>query len=310
MAPIPKPAEAKTSPLRMFALLVALVIAGAFIVAVLLSLSSGSGLPTNGVVAVIPLKGEIGQGFAGEAGFSLEEGIELLQEAENDFTVAAIVLDIDSPGGSVVASKQLAYKIRSMKKPIVSWIGETGASGAYYAAAASTWIAADADSITGSIGVLSMAPNVQALLEKIGVKMEVLHAGNLKAMGSPFKELSEEERAILQTILDETFETFKSDVISFRGSKLNVQDFNQVADGRILSGRQALKAGLIDALGSKEDAIQKAADLAGIQGKPETKTLETEKFALSDLFLSMGASLGKGFRQGFYAQNAAPKIRS
>ncbi len=261
------------------------------------STSSSSVWSFGDVVARIPIQGEISTASSsGSVGY--HDIVDALQQADSDPSVRVILLDIDSPGGSVVSTRQIVAQIRKTKKPIVSWIGEAGASGAYYAAAATSYIIADPHSITGSIGVVSIQPNVKELLEKLGVKMETIQAGKLKTIGSPFKDLSEEERQILQTIVDDIFVQFKSDVKEFRGEKLNLSIFEEVADGRILSGKQALNAGLIDAVGTREDAIRKAAELGGISGEPTVETFQVEHFSLADIFTQMGTQFGKGIQAG------------
>ena len=249
------------------------------------------------VIARIPIQGEISTASSSSSTGYMEI-VDALKQADEDASVRAILLDIDSPGGSVVSTRQIVAQLRKTRKPVVAWIGEVGASGAYYSAAASTYIMADPHSITGSIGVVSLQPNVQELLQKIGVKMETIQAGKFKTIGSPFKELSEDERQILQTIIDDIFAQFKNDVKEFRGKKVNVQKFEEVADGRILSGKQALDAGLIDALGTKEEAIQKAAELGGISGEPQIQTFQEQHFSLADIFTQMGTQFGKGIQAG------------
>jgi protease IV len=254
---------------------------------------------SQGTIAVIPIKGVISSDSSLQF-FSSREIAENIRSAGKNSQFSAILLDIDSGGGEVVASKEIVYAVRSARdnKPVVAYIGGAGTSGAYYVASASDFIYADADSITGSIGVFSMVPNVEGLLEKLGVGVDILSRGDFKTMGSPFSRLSVEEREIFESILSETFEQFKSDVLEFRGEKISESDFVLVADGRILSGRQALKVNLIDATGMFEDAVGKAAKLAGIS--PENvslKKFEKESFGFFDLFSALGVSFGNGFKQ-------------
>lgn len=248
-------------------------------------------------VEIIPIHGTID--FQPENlsdSLSSDEIVQELKTADKNPSVAAILLDIQSPGGSVVATHQIVSQIRKTNKPVVAWIGDLGASGAYYSAAAADVILADPDSITGSIGVISLFPNVEGLLQKIGVKVTVLKEGKFKAIGSPFQDLSAEEQNLLQTLLHDAFLNFKKDIQSFRGEKLNERQFNEIADGRILSGTQALHAGLIDGLGTKEEAIQKAAALGGIAGEPAVHTISKPAPSLLDFFLKAGVFFGNGFR--------------
>ncbi len=285
----------------------ALLIGGIFLaLLVLLVLFLVFSFPSSSIlqkeVAIIPLKGEISSESSGGFGstyYSSQEIVDLLEDAKNDPAIGVIFLDIDSGGGSVVASKQIVYKVREVKqtKPVVSYIGEVGASGAYYVASAGNYIISDADSITGSIGVISIVPNVQELLEKIGVKVEIIKAGKFKAAGSPFEELSDEERQMIESIIQDTFVQFKSDVLSFRQPKLSPQVLDRVADGRILSGRQALSLNLVDELLPREQAIEKAARIGGITGKPVTQAYSKPALSIFDLFLLGGQAFGQGLRQ-------------
>lgn len=252
-------------------------------------------------VRVIPVHGEISSdGFSARTDeLSSQEVVDALKDAEDDASVAAVVLDIQSPGGSIVATKQVVAQLQRMQKPVVSWIGDIGASGAYYIAAASDVVMADSDSITGSIGVIGMFVNIEGLLEKIGVKATILREGKFKAIGSPFKELTPQEEELLQTLLHDAFLNFKQDIQSFRNDKLDESGFERVTDGRILSGSQAQKVGLVDELGTREDAIQKAAELGGISGEPFVDVFAKPAPSLLDFFWSAGVSFGSGFKTGF-----------
>ncbi|MEK6970511.1 MAG: signal peptide peptidase SppA [archaeon] len=248
----------------------------------------------NGRVAWIPIQGEIvSSGGSGTVDFYTI--IDALDRASSDPGIDAIFLDIDSPGGSVVASKQIVSRIRQVDKPVVAWIGELGASGGYYIASASDYVVADADSLTGSIGVISILPNFTGLMEKIGIQVESVATGELKGGGSPYSALTEEEREIFQGLVDEAFLSFVSDVRSFRGDRLIESGFSRALDGRILSGRQALEMGLIDEVGTREEALLRIGPLAGFEGKPVLVSFIVKDFSWTDLFFSAGAQVGNGF---------------
>lgn len=240
--------------------------------------------------------------------------MDLLDSAEKDASVKVILLQINSPGGSIVATKQVVEKVREVreKKPVVSWIGDLGASGAYYIAAASDYIVADADSLTGSIGVISILPNFSGLMEKIGVKVEVLKEGRFKDLANPFGEgLSPAEKALFQALLHQAFDSFKGDVLEFRGDKLDAKKFEQVADGRILSGSQALEAGLIDELGSRQQAIRIAGERGHLPGEPSVRFYSKETGSFLELFSQAGAFFGKGLQSSFSLPSSPiPEIRS
>jgi len=246
-----------------------------------------------GEIAVIPIQGEISSATSRDT-IGYADVILALDDAENDPSISVIFLDIESGGGSVVSSKQIVDKIRDVNKPIVSWIGDVGASGAYYIAASTDYVMADADSITGSIGVISMQPNVEELMQKIGVKMNTIKTGELKDIGSPFSEMSDDEKIVLQGIVQEAFDSFVNDVKQFRGEKLDAEKFNTILDGRIVSGRQAYAIGLIDETLSREKALARAAEAASMSGKPALRYYLQHTPSLWDVLFNAGASFGKG----------------
>ena len=282
----------------------------AFLFSAVLVLSPSFSL-FSGKIAVIPVKGSIEaekSSFVTE--LSSSEIAEKVQQAAEDQSISAILLDIDSPGGSIVATKQIVAAVQEAKKSkkVVAWIGDLGASGAYYVAAAGDYIIADADSLTGSIGVVSIVANIEELLKKYGVKVRVLKEGENKAMGSMFEEMDAEQLEIMQEILSSAFKHFKADIIKFRGERLNRADFERLSDGRILSGEQALDAGLIDELGSRQYAIEKTGQLAGIES-PETVDFGKKEASLLELLSSAGYSFGFGMKQGMF-ESSQPKIQS
>ncbi|MFH1664431.1 MAG: signal peptide peptidase SppA [archaeon] len=278
--------------LAVFFGLIALVL-----LALILSFAFSSAFPgLTGEIAVIPIKGEItASNTAFSSSMTSTQIAEKIKEADKDPLIKAIFLDIDSGGGSVVATKEIVYSVRTAKKPVVAFIGETGASGAYYVAAASDLIVADDDSLTGSIGVISVSANIEGLLEKLGIKMNVIKEGQFKDMGSSFRELTPEEQKLLSDLISEVSVNFKKDVLEFRKNKISETTFNSVADGRIISGRQAKQFGLIDFTGSRDFALQKTAELAGISGEPSLKYFDETSNDFFSAVSRMGYSFGTGF---------------
>lgn len=190
---------------------------------------------------------------------------EMLDRARSDDAVRAVVLRINSPGGTVTASDILynelqRFKERSNKK-VVAAIMDVGTSGGYYIAAAADRIVAHPTSITGSIGVIMLTVNVQGLLEKIGVQGEAITSGPRKDMGSPLRPLQPEERQIFQGVIDQLYGRFVAVVASGR-KHLTADRIRQLADGRIYTGPQAHEAGLVDQVGYLEDAIKETLKLA------------------------------------------------
>ncbi|MFH0737841.1 MAG: signal peptide peptidase SppA [Candidatus Micrarchaeota archaeon] len=183
--------------------------------------------------------------------------------------VGAVVFVFNSPGGSVVATREVYSSVKGLGKPKVSYFREVAASGAYYIAAGTDYIVSDPDALTGSIGVISTVTEMGGLFEKLGVNVSVIKSGAHKDMGSSYRNMTDEERTIMQALVDEIYSEFRGIVVEGRGDRLDMARFEEVTDGRILSGRQAYRAGLVDELGSKRDAIKKAADLAGIPYESE-----------------------------------------
>lgn len=206
--------------------------------------------------------------------------------------VKAIVLRIDSPGGGVGPSQEIYEEIKRTRrtKKVVASMGAIAASGGYYIAAAADHIMANPGTITGSISVIMEFANLQALLEKIGVVPYVLKSGQYKDTGSPFREMTKKERALLQGFIDNVHHQFVSAVAE--GRKMPEDKVEAIADGRILSGEQAKKVGLLDSLGNYEDAIKLAAKLGGIKGEPSVIYAKKRRFSFLEYFLNSSTFTG------------------
>lgn len=211
---------------------------------------------------------------------------ELKRFADNPY-VKAIVLRIDSPGGGVVPSQEIFDAVQRIRnknnKAVVASMGTVAASGGYYIAAATDRIIANPGTLTGSIGVIMETANVEGLLKKIGVEGIVVKSGKFKDVGSPLRKMTDEEQALLQSVMDDVHKQFIDAVAE--GRAMEVDTVQALADGRIFTGRQAKEAKLIDELGNLDDAIQLAADIAGIEGEP--KVVEPRRrFSFRDLIES------------------------
>ncbi|MEO0091334.1 MAG: signal peptide peptidase SppA [candidate division WOR-3 bacterium] len=204
---------------------------------------------------------------------------QLKTYAKNPF-IKAIVLRIDSPGGGVSASQEIYNEINKVKtkgKKIVVSMGAVAASGGYYISCPADIIVANPGTLTGSIGVIMEYPMVEELLKKLGIKMEVIKSREHKDIGSPFRKMTEREKRLLSEVVIDIYQQFVDVVSTNRNlSKDKVLD---LADGRILSGQQAQKLGLVDSLGSYEDAIRIASNMVGISGEPYI-IKERPKFSL------------------------------
>ncbi|MCL6088539.1 MAG: signal peptide peptidase SppA, partial [Candidatus Marsarchaeota archaeon] len=228
----------------------------------------------RGCVAQIDLRGEIMADdtpdtlfAAGQAGS--ETIAKMVEEADRRSDVKAILLEVDSPGGSPVGSRDIYRALAESKKPKVAYFREMAASGGYYAAMGTDYIVSEPDALTGSIGVRASIADLSGLFAKIGYNETEITSGELKDIGNPARPMTEQERAIMQAIVNESFVEFRDVVLQSRGARLRHPQFEQILDARVLSGRQALPIGLVDALGSRKDAILKASQMAN-----ETDALE------------------------------------
>ena len=236
----------------------------------LVALSSGTKNPFGKCVGVVEINGEIttadssaslfSDGSAGS--YEISRRIEKINERED---VAAVLFVINSPGGSVVGTNEIYRAVDGLDKPKVAYFREVAASGGYYIATPADYIISEPNALTGSIGVIMSTYELSGLLEKLGISEVVIKSGEMKDIGSPFRNMTEAERNLLGAAVGEIFEEFKNVVIQQRGSRLNLARFAEVTDGRVLTGRMALAVGLVDALGSREDALRKAAELGGIE---------------------------------------------
>jgi protease-4 len=198
-----------------------------------------------------------------------EPVVEELNDYADDSSVKAIVLRIDSPGGGVVVSQEIYNAVKNARKEgkkVVASLGTVAASGGYYVAAAADRIVANPGTLTGSIGVKMEFANIEKLLEKIGVKGVVVKAGEYKDVGSPFRDMSEPEKKLLQDVIDDVHSQFITAVAE--GRNMQETEVRAIADGRIFTGRQALDLKLVDQLGDLADSIKVAGKLVGIRGKP------------------------------------------
>lgn len=183
--------------------------------------------------------------------------------------IKAIVVRIDSPGGAVGASEEIfeAIKEANQKKPVICSMASIAASGGLYAAMGCPKIVANKGTLTGSIGVIMMSPNVQELIERFGIFMTVVKSGEFKDTGSPFRKVTEADKAVLQVMVDSAYSQFVETIATAR--HLDTANVKKFADGRVFTGEQALELGLIDEIGNLSHAAELALKLSGDEGKPE-----------------------------------------
>ena len=244
-----EPEPAKTRNILVASLL---ILGGLYLLSAIFSGMVGNdGRVFEGNVAVVSVHGTIMPGSDSFGQASVNDWLDLLDEAAEDPEVRAVVLDINSPGGAPVASAELAQAVKDLNKPTVAWIRDLGASGGYWVASAADHVVAHELSMTGSIGVLGSYLEFSQFLDDYNVTYQRLVAGEYKDAGSPLKELEPKERTMLENQLDKMHGIFIEAVAENRN--LSVDEVRRVADGRVLLGGEALEAGLVDELGGEDE---------------------------------------------------------
>ncbi|MHC1582070.1 MAG: signal peptide peptidase SppA [Candidatus Syntropharchaeia archaeon] len=198
---------------------------------------------------------------------SSEKICEELRNAEKDGSVKAIVLRINSPGGTPAAAQEIVDEMKKIDKPIVVSMGDMATSGAYYISVPAEKIVANPDTLTGSIGVIWVFENREGKYKEEGINYTIVKSGKMKDMGAPWRNLTKEELEYAYEIVNETYQRFVMEVVENR--KLSISEVENLSDGRILLGEDAKELGLIDELGNLYDAIDIAGKLGGISGTPE-----------------------------------------
>ncbi len=259
-------------------------------------------------IAIIEVKGVISldeqEGFFSTSATTPEKFKRFFERALSDNSVKAILIEINSPGGSVVASDEIANIIKKSNKPVVAWIGEIGTSGAYYIASACDYIVASKGSLTGSIGVISIFTDYSGLLKKLGINVTVIKAGKYKDMGSGYRPLTQEEIEMLENISYQIYDMFIEEVADNRN--LSKDYVRKIAEGRLYTGLQAKEVGLVDEVGTKEDAIEIAKKLANITKKPEI-VYYREKTFLQEILGITSTYFGYGFGKALLEYAGVPE---
>lgn len=214
-----------------------------------------------------------------------QDTLKDIKKFRKDANVKVLLVRIDSPGGGIGPSQEIYRELRRTieEKPVVASMGSVAASGGYYIASATNRIVANPGTITGSIGVISYFPNLQELFEKIGFETIIIKSGRYKDLGNPGREMTQQERELLQGTIDEAHGQFVQDIA--KGRNLPEEKVREIADGRIIMGETARKLGLVDELGNLEDAINVAVQLGKIEGEPELIYPKKKKRSLIDLLL-------------------------
>jgi len=264
---------------------------------------------SSGISEILDYGNKIGVITIAGTILTCDETLKEMKKFRNKSSIRAILLRINSPGGTVAPAQEIYREIEKIrkKKPVVASIETVGASAAYYIASSADRIVCSKGSITGSIGVIMMLPDIHKVIEKIGVNVNVIKAGAFKDIGSGIKPLDDQERDILQNFAKEVHEQFISDVLQGRKGKIEEDKLREIADGRFFTGQSAKELGLVDSMGNFYDAVKVAANLSGIKGEPELEYPKKRWNSYLDLFMdSASKSLMKGMEYIATTRNQAP----
>ncbi len=242
------------------------------IIAVIMLSAVLSRVPVGDRIAIVKLSGVIVNPLP---------TVKKIERLRRDRSVKALVLRVDSPGGSVGASQEIyraLERFRAEGKPVVISMGNVAASGGYYVTAPADFIYANPGTITGSIGVIIQHVAYRELMEKIGIKATAIKTGKFKDTLNPFRDLTPEEKKYLKETISEAYEQFLEAILRYRRGKISEEQLREIADGRVFTGERALELGLVDGLGGLQDAVDKARELAGVPRAreffvPEERTL-------------------------------------
>ncbi len=236
-------------------------------------------------IAVVPVQGVIGPAdstVSDTKPTNTPEGLaDALQQARADASVAAVVLEVDSPGGGVTASNEMHQSILDFKeqtgKPVIVYMGDVAASGGYYISTAADRIVANETTLTGSLGVVIPLRNFSEASKKYGITQKYIKSGKFKTMSSAWNELTPEEREIFQSIVDQDYDEFVRVIVEGRG--LPEERVRQIADGRLYSGEQAKELGLVDSFGGLDEAAAISRNLAGVEEATVVRYVQRPTFA-------------------------------
>jgi protease IV len=242
---------------------------------------------------------------------SSDETLKQLRKFRKKSSVRAIILRINSPGGTVAPAQEIYREIMKVKKkkPVVVSMETVAASAAYYISSSADDIVCSQGTITGSIGVIMMLPDMHKIIEKIGLGMNVIKAGKYKDIGSAVRPLTDEEKSILETFAAEIHEQFISDVAEGRKGKIEKENLRSIADGRFFTGQKAKELGLVDTIGNFYDAVTVAKKLANVKGEPELVYPKKKWDYLDMLVESTAGAVNRVTERIRLVQPGVPSIR-
>jgi protease IV len=300
-------------------IVMSIIIGGLLIISILIigisALIGSTNSPNGNTVAVIPLQGEIAYGSSntGDSIVTPEMLKEAILKAESDNSVSSILIDLDSPGGSPVASEEIMDTIKTCKKPVVVWISDVGASGAYLAASSADKIVASPTSMVGSIGVIMELTDLSKYYEENGINKSSIKAGQYKDMGSDYRPLTATEKQMLQGMVDQDYDHFLN--IVSKNRHLDKNYTKSIAEGKIYTGIQAKDLKLVDETGGKTSALKTAAKLGGIKGSFNVITINPSSGILnllnnlsSRIAYSIGMGIGNNLQNGTNNNFKIPSI--
>ena len=278
-------------------LLVGVFIAVGFIIMVSLFFADfDAGLWSGEKVAIIDMKGPISDSSGPlSASINPEEAQKLFRAANEEDSIKAIVLRVNSPGGGVVASKELMRIVKSSEKPVVAWVGDMAASGAYYMISGADHIVADEDSLIGGIGVITTLTTYEELFKKIGINVTVIASGKYKDLGSSHREPREDEIENLEHIVGEIHKHFLEDIANNR--ELSQEQVDEISEGRLFLGSEALEKLMVDENGGFQKAFEKAKNVAE---SPDAEPYYMDAHSgLAEELFGLSYSLGRGVGDSF-----------
>jgi len=232
----------------------------------------------RGNIAVVDIKGMI---------VSAEKIADRINKLRLNSSIKGMIIRIDSPGGGSAAFQELYTEVKRVREsgiPVIASIASVGASGGYYVALGASKIIANPASVTGSIGVIIDFPVAVELMEKIGISMQTVKSGEYKDVGSPYREFTGKDQAYLETVVQDIYNQFVNTIEIER--KIDKNELLKISDGRIFTGSQALEYGLIDTLGTFEDAVLIIGEMAGIDGRPKLLFSQKQTMTLFDLLFT------------------------
>lgn len=253
----------------------------------------GASVKGAATIGVIEVNGTIGGGssWLATSGASSSDIMKAIRNARERKDIKAVVLRVDSPGGSSGAAQEIGIeldRLRESGKPVVTSMGDVCASGGYWIACSTDRIVANGATLTGSIGVIMQLSNLEGLYDKLGIRNSNIKSGEHKDIGSTDREITPEERQMLQAMIDDSYQQFLDQVKKGRKGKIKEEKLLEIADGRIFTGRQALQLGLVDKLGNYYDAVKLAENMAGIKGESKIEILNGADF-WQRFMLNMGS---------------------